>query len=333
MVGLAQHGAVMAAADTSLAQALEGDAVLGVDYTPAGDRISQLYRMSTSAHWRVDDLDWSADVDVAALGETWLGSSVWARSSGVFTGWPRRRQREYHEEWTRFLLSQILHGEQLALLASSRLTVSLPTVDAKLFAATQSADEARHVEFFSRYLNGKLGGIHDAGTSVWSMLRVTATDPCWDVLFLGSNVMLEGLALAIFALLRRTVQEPLLLAGLQRVNADEARHVAFGHLSLRSVYAEMSALEIRERQELAAELARDLIARFEPRPIWEQYDFTDEQIASYRECHSKPAATILFSKVVPACARLGLLDAGDGWLRRRFGELGIGFFADWSDGS
>lgn len=34
-------------------------------------------------------------------------------------------------------------------------------------------------------------------------------------------------------------------------------------------------------------------------------------------------SSLLFSKVVPNCRKLGLLDAGDGWLRRRFTELGV----------
>ena len=40
---------------------------------------------------------------------------------------------------------------------------------------------------------------------------------------------------------------------------------------------------------------------------------------------------MLFSKIVPNCKKLGLLDAGDGWLRQRFGELGILMFEDWVD--
>ena len=32
---------------------------------------------------------------------------------------------------------------------------------------------------------------------------------------------------------------------------------------------------------------------------------------------------LLFSKIVPNCRKLGLLDAGDGWLRDRFTEIGV----------
>ena len=40
---------------------------------------------------------------------------------------------------------------------------------------------------------------------------------------------------------------------------------------------------------------------------------------------------LLFSKIVPNCKKLGLLDAGDGWLRDRFTELGVIQFEDWVD--
>ncbi len=42
---------------------------------------------------------------------------------------------------------------------------------------------------------------------------------------------------------------------------------------------------------------------------------------------------MLFSKIVPNCKKLGLLDAGDGWLRRRFEEIGVIQFEDWVDTS
>jgi hypothetical protein len=40
---------------------------------------------------------------------------------------------------------------------------------------------------------------------------------------------------------------------------------------------------------------------------------------------------MLFSKIVPNCKKLGLLDAADGWLRTKFTELGVIAFEDWVD--
>ena len=41
--------------------------------------------------------------------------------------------------------------------------------------------------------------------------------------------------------------------------------------------------------------------------------------------------SMLFSKIVPNLKKLGLLDAGDGWLRTKFTELGVIQFEDWVD--
>jgi hypothetical protein len=40
---------------------------------------------------------------------------------------------------------------------------------------------------------------------------------------------------------------------------------------------------------------------------------------------------MLFSKIVPNCKKLGLLDGADGWLRKQFTELGVIAFEDWAD--
>ena len=54
-------------------------------------------------------------------------------------------------------ISQFLHGEQGALLVASQLVSCAPSFNAKLYAASQTFDEARHVEVFNRYLQRKVG--------------------------------------------------------------------------------------------------------------------------------------------------------------------------------
>ena len=46
---------------------------------------------------------------------------------------------------------------------------------------------------------------------------------------------------------------------------------------------------------------------------------------------AKLSRQMLLSKIVPNCKKLVLLDAGDGWLRKRFGELGVIQFEDLAD--
>ena len=115
--------------------------------------------------------------------------------------------------------------------------------------------------------------------------------------------------------------------------SDEARHVAFGVLSLKEVYDEMSDPEIKERQEFAYEASLRMRDRFLQQEVWERMGVDVKEALSL--VLADPTRTVfqgmLFSKIVPNCKKLGLLDAGDGWLRQKFTELGVIQFEDWVD--
>ena len=64
--------------------------------------------------------------------------------------------------------------------------------------------------------------------------------------------------------------EPLLKTLLRYVMADEARHVAFGVLSLQELYQGLSAAELRERQEFAFEAAVRMRDRLQLQEVWER---------------------------------------------------------------
>jgi hypothetical protein len=159
-------------------------------------------------------------------------------------------------------------------------------------------------------------------------------DSRWDMTYLGMQIMVEGLALAAFGVMHQMTDEPLLKQLLRYVMSDEARHVAFGVLSLKEYYAELSHDELRERQEFAFEAALRMRDRFLMQEVWERMGVDVKPII--KEMLSIPIEDnvfqqILFSKIVPNCKKLGLLDAGDAWLRRRFEEIGVIQFEDWQD--
>ena len=151
--------------------------------------------------------------------------------------------------------SQFLHGEQGALLCTARIVETVPWIDAKYYAATQVMDEARHVEVFARYLDEKLSSQYPINANLKSLLDDILADSRWDITYLGMQIMVEGLALAAFGLMHHITDEPLLKQLLRYVMSDEARHVAFGVLSLQEYYKELSATELRERQEFAFDAA------------------------------------------------------------------------------
>ena len=127
--------------------------------------------------------------------------------------------------------------------------------------------------------------------------------------------------------------EPLLKKLLRYVMSDEARHVAFGVLSLQEFYKELNSKEIRERQEFAFEAAVRMRDRFLQQEVWERMgvDVKEALTLVLQDPSRKEFQNILFSKIVPNCKKLGLLDAGDGWLRDRFTDLGVIQFEDWAD--
>ncbi len=163
-------------------------------------------------------------------------------------------------------------------------------------------------------------------------------DSRWDMTYLGMQIMVEGLALAAFGMLHQTTTEPLLKQLLRYVMSDEARHVAFGVLTLQEYYAELSADEIRERQEFAFEAAVRMRDRFLQQEIWQRMGIDVKPLIPIIQ--QDPGRILfqqlLFSKIVPNCKKLGLLDAGvpegqKGWLRERFEEMDVIQFEDLAD--
>jgi hypothetical protein len=151
--------------------------------------------------------------------------------------------------------------------------------------------------------------------------------------YLGMQIMVEGLALAAFGFIHQMTTEPLLKQLLRYVMSDEARHVAFGVLSLQEYYKELNAAELRERQEFAFEAAVRLRDRFLQQEVWDRMGISPKVAVPLvlQAPERQLFQSMLFSKIVPNCKKLGLLDAADGWLRTKFQELGVIQFEDWAD--
>ncbi|HJM72162.1 MAG TPA: ferritin-like domain-containing protein, partial [Acidimicrobiales bacterium] len=151
--------------------------------------------------------------------------------------------------------------------------------------------------------------------------------------YLGMQVVIEGLALAAFGMMLGTTQEPLLKNLLRYVMSDEARHVAFGILSLQEIYADLSADDFRLRQEFAFEACNQMRRRTLNAELWPSYGISNEEIEALLpdQNSQQKFQQLLFSKIVPNCKKLGLLDHRDGWLRERFQEMNIIQFEDWEN--
>ena len=227
-----------------------------------------------------------------------------------------------------------MHGEQGALLCTARIVETVPWIDAKYYAATQVMDEARHVEVFAKYLDEKLSGHYPINAHLGLLLDDILADSRWDMTYLGMQIMVEGLALAAFGFMHQMTTEPLLKQLLRYVMSDEARHVAFGVLSLQEYYKELTDAEMQDRQEFTFEAAVRMRDRFLQQEVWDRMGVPREGRACalvMADEGRRMFQNILFSKIVPNCKKLGLLDRNDGWLRKRFTELGVIQFEDWVD--
>ncbi|HZU72348.1 MAG TPA: ferritin-like domain-containing protein, partial [Acidimicrobiales bacterium] len=193
-----------------------------------------------------------------------------------------------------------------------------------------------HVEVFAKYLDTKLSGHYPINAHLRMLLDDIVNDSRWDMTYLGMQIMVEGLALAAFGLMHTVTPEPLLKQLLRYVMSDEARHVAFGVLSLQEYYRELSDAEMRERQEFAFEAAVRMRDRFLQQEVWERMGVDPKTaIRAMRSLPQDPEQDLfnqlLFAKIVPNCKKLGLLDAAGGWLRERFTEISVIQFEDWVD--
>src|SRR5438132_10261095 len=111
-------------------------------------------------------------------------------------------------------------------------------------------DEARHCETYSRYLREKVELAYPINPNLKALLNDVISDPRWDMTYLGMQVLIEGVALAAFSLIRDYSTEPLAKAINTYVMQDEARHVAFGRLDLRDLYPHVTHAERDEREEV-----------------------------------------------------------------------------------
>ncbi len=315
------------------------DAIFTWDYSLARPQLRKLYEKAKVGQWNsTTDLPWDTDVDLEKV----VSADQAAIQSGltpdhydgtVVAKWGDKEWLEFGIDQRRWTLSQFLHGEQGALLCTAKIVETVPWYDAKLYASTQTMDEARHVEVFHRYIDEKLLGGFQVNAHLRMLLDDIIQDSRWDMTYLGMQVMVEGLALAAFGFLHQMTEEPLLKQLLRYVMSDEARHVAFGVLSLKEVYDGMTDQEMKDRQEFAFEAAIRMRDRFLSQEVWEKHGVNPRDVVPL--VLNDPTRDIfqqmLFSKIVPNCKKLGLLDRNDQWLRRRFEEMSVIQFEDWED--
>ena len=309
------------------------ESLLDVTYTwgyqETRAKLRDLYDKAVRAQWISDDvLPWETDVDLGRpMGpenlQPLFGSDIYNR----MTETERHNIATEVFSWT---LSQFMHGEQGALLATAQLVDSVDNIDSKMYAASQVVDEARHVDVYNRYVHSKIGFSYPINPHLKTLLDLILKDSRWDMKFLGMQIMVEGLALAAFGMIRTNTEEPLLRQLTAYIMGDEARHVAFGILSLRDYYREQPESVRREREDFVFEAARLMRDRFLFQEVWEKTGLPAKQCMDIALNNQGQVMfrQLLFAKIVPAIKKMDLLSDRQ---RQRFQDLGILHFENWAD--
>lgn len=310
------------------------------NYEREREQLVTLYNKGMSSQWNsVTELDWSTDVDPEELIGTGKAPNPFGHIArfaaevpgSPFAKWSDKEFDQLGVEGLKSQLSQFMHGEQGAMMAAAKIVETVPWMDAKYYAATQTMDEARHTEVFAKYLDLKLGEAYPMSPFLEDQVTDLIEDSRWDITYLGMQIVIESLALAAFGNMARTIEEPLLNKLLRYVLSDEARHVAFGVLTLNELYQDLSEAELKERQEFLAENTLRNRARSVAPEMWERMGVSfEEAMPSLMEGAAKVDQSVFasfergfFAKLVPNVRKLGLLDANNGYLRRLWAEAGL----------
>ncbi len=298
-------------------------------YEKTRQELRDLYKKAQKSQWQPDvTLPWQLSVDLEK--PHYPEEMFPLYGTDIYSKLSDKQKSQLGVEMFSWILSQFMHGEQGALLAASQLVASVPDMDSKYYASTQVFDEGRHVEVYDRYLHEKIGFAYPISPYLKKLLDLILTDSRWDMKLLGMQIMVEGLALAAFGMIRAQTSEPLLKKLTHYVMLDEARHVAYGVLSLRNYYDDMKESERLEREDFIYEAAVLMRDRFLYQEVWQKMGMpVDEckQIA-LASMPQQLFRQMLFSKIVPAVKKMGLLGERQ---RQRFGQLGILQFESWAD--
>ncbi|MEQ8347243.1 MAG: ferritin-like domain-containing protein [Sneathiellaceae bacterium] len=300
----------------------KSDAHFTWEYDDGRAALLGLYDKGKKQQWdAAERLDWSHEVDwenPMALPDEQIpiyNTPIWQKMNG-------KERAELRRHLQGHTLSQFLHGEQGALIATSKIVMTVPDADSKFYAATQVMDEARHVEAFSRLLHEKVGVAYPITSGLSSLLEQGLSDSRWDMTYLTMQILIEGLALAAFQRNRDNSGDPLVKGVHAYVMQDEARHVAFGRLALRDYYPELSEAERTEREEFVVEACYHMRDRFSQREVFENLGMDQETLLEmFRGSEvMKQFRARLFTRIVPTVKDIGLWGPK---VREAFADMGV----------
>ena len=315
------------------------DAIWDWSYAIDQNRLHELYVKAKRDQWNADvELDWNLPVDPG--GKILDAERMAFLQLAFFKRLDARTLETFNAHYSAWILSQLLHGEQGALMVAGELVAAVPHYEAKLYVASQAMDEARHVEVFGRYIR-KLDKIYPVQPVLKSLLFDIMQTPHWQAKMVGMQVILEGLALGTFLNVKAATGCALLRSLLTYVTKDEARHVAFGSIYLTTEIARMHPDDRAAVEDFACAGMKKMVSM--RRGMEGMAGFDDvlvesgihppdfitalqTEVAGGFQLSATPGNVhTVKSLVMPGIVRAGLVSAR---IRTRYEEAGIKLFAD-----
>lgn len=297
------------------------DACFNWDYDDGRAAMMGLYAKGKEMQWdAANRIDWSQE-----LGEDnpegMPEESLPIHMAGCYLKMSDKEKAKVRAHFQAWQLSQFMQGEQGALICAAKIVTQVPDADSKFYAATQTIDEARHVEAYKRLLS-KFKIAYPMTKPLQELIDQTLRDSRWDMTYLGMQVVIEGLALAAFGQIRDNAQNQLCAQVNAYVMQDESRHVAFGRLALRDYYPQLTQKERDEREQFLLEASYLMRDRFDAVELWQNLDLPIEECATamYESGFMEKFRNSLFTRIVPIVKDIGLW--GD-YIRKGYEEMGV----------
>ena len=297
------------------------------DYVPTHDELSTLYETAKKNQWNGStQIDWSRPVGQEG---PVLNVQMAFAGTSFFTRLTEEQQREIEIKVSAWRLSQFLHGEQGALVVCGQLVNAIPELDAKLYASTQVVDEGRHVEVFEKYVK-KLHKIYPVDPLLKALIDEILATNLWELKLLGMQMLIEGLAIAAFNLMRKQTGDPTLSSLLDYVLQDEGRHVNFGYFALRRSIPDMASSKREYLEDFTFKACDLLYARDERtgfqsiKTVWNEMGWDGDKI--WRDTVANSQTTKAFNSflfqdnLMPRLQRLGLISDR---VAPRYREIGL----------
>jgi len=213
------------------------------DYESNVKALRQLYEVAKKEQWNAaHDIPWHLETDPSQVGVIAGPGGDPLKEFKFIESLSDEKRVELAKRRSAWTLSQMLHGEQGAMMACSQLVEVVPDMDGKLYASSQVIDEARHVEVFHRYIT-RLDHVYPILPPLKRLLDAVLEADMWQKKCIGMQVIAESLAMGSFKMMKKGTNDEVLKQLVELTAQDEARHVSFGMIYMKEELPKMSEPE------------------------------------------------------------------------------------------